>query len=106
MGKEEREERFTGAVEDIVLNNRGCCLIPVFALGRAQELLLILDEYWQANREKMAHIPIYYASRTAKQALRVYQTYINMMNDHIRGRQLDNPFRFVSNVNEMIVSYA
>ena len=36
MGKEEREDRFTGAVEDIVLNNRGCCLIPVFALGRAQ----------------------------------------------------------------------
>lgn len=25
----------------------GRCLIPVFALGRAQELLLILDEYWQ-----------------------------------------------------------
>ncbi len=27
----------------------GRCLIPVFALGRAQELLLILDEYWQVQ---------------------------------------------------------
>ena len=33
-------------VEDIVTRG-GSCLIPVFSLGRAQELLLILDEYWQ-----------------------------------------------------------
>ena len=36
----------TATVEDIVTRG-GSCLIPVFALGRAQELLLILDEYWQ-----------------------------------------------------------
>ena len=39
--REEREHRFTGLVHDIV-NRGGRCLIPVFALGRAQELLLIL----------------------------------------------------------------
>ena len=39
--REEREARFTGLVHDIV-NRGGRCLIPVFALGRAQELLLIL----------------------------------------------------------------
>lgn len=41
--REEREARFTGLVHDIV-NRGGRCLIPVFALGRAQELLLILGE--------------------------------------------------------------
>ena len=42
--REEREARFTGLVHDIV-NRGGRCLIPVFALGRAQELLLILGKY-------------------------------------------------------------
>ena len=39
--REDRETRFTGLVHDIVTRG-GRCLIPVFALGRAQELLLIL----------------------------------------------------------------
>ena len=39
--REDRESRFTGLINDIV-SRGGRCLIPVFALGRAQELLLIL----------------------------------------------------------------
>jgi len=34
--------------------------MPVFALGRAQELLLILNEYWAENPKTVGHIPIYY----------------------------------------------
>lgn len=41
--REEREHRFTSLVHDIV-NRGGRCLIPAFALGRAQELLLILGK--------------------------------------------------------------
>lgn len=41
--REEREARFCNTVHDIV-NREGRCLIPVFALGRAQELLLILGK--------------------------------------------------------------
>jgi cleavage and polyadenylation specificity factor subunit 3 len=48
--REKREVDFTNAVESIVRRG-GSCLIPVFALGRAQELLLILDEYWRNNAE-------------------------------------------------------
>lgn len=44
--RNEREGRFTKDVSDIVTRG-GRCLLPVFALGRAQELLLILDEFWQ-----------------------------------------------------------
>ena len=40
----------SGTVHDIVARG-GRCLIPVFALGRAQELLLILDEYWASHPE-------------------------------------------------------
>ena len=90
----EREAVFTGTVERIV-SQGGRCLIPVFALGRAQELLLILDEYWQAHSSTLGHVPIWYASKLASRALRVYQTYANMMNAQIR-QQLDvgNPFQF------------
>lgn len=89
----EREARFTGMIERVVTRG-GRCLIPVFALGRAQELLLILDEYWQANPH-LQGIPIWYASKMANRALRVYQTYSNMMNHRIRAAMdVSNPFHF------------
>ncbi|XP_049828372.1 cleavage and polyadenylation specificity factor 73 isoform X2 [Schistocerca gregaria] len=91
--REEREGRFTALVHDIV-NRGGRCLIPVFALGRAQELLLILDEYWSQHTE-LHDIPIYYASSLAKKCMAVYQTYVNAMNDKIRRQiAINNPFVF------------
>lgn len=91
-------------------------MIPVFALGRAQELLLILglnaltfyckvypfnkyvnfilDEYWGLHPE-LHDIPIYYASSLAKKCMAVYQTYINAMNDRIKRQiAVNNPFVF------------
>jgi cleavage and polyadenylation specificity factor subunit 3 len=100
----EREARFTGTIERIV-SRGGRCLIPVFALGRAQELLLILDEYWQANPH-LHGIPIWYASKLASRALRVYQTYANMMNARIRAQMdVSNPFsfRFIQNLKSIDV---
>ncbi|XP_068620241.1 cleavage and polyadenylation specificity factor 73 [Battus philenor] len=97
--REERESRFTGLVSDIVTRG-GRCLIPVFALGRAQELLLILDEYWSLHPE-LQDIPIYYASSLAKKCMAVYQTYVNAMNDRIRRQiAVNNPFvfRHISNL--------
>lgn len=91
--REKRETDFTRTVESIVRRG-GSCLIPVFALGRAQELLLILDEYWQKHPD-LQGVPIFYASKLASKSLRVYQTFINMMNSHIREMmdQFQNPFK-------------
>lgn len=100
--REDREVRFTGLVHDIVARG-GRCLIPVFALGRAQELLLILDEYW-SNHPELNDIPIYYASSLAKKCMSVYQTYINAMNDRIKRQiSISNPFVFkhISNLKSM-----
>eukprot|EP00127_Corallochytrium_limacisporum_P004179 Clim_evm124s157 gene=Clim_evmTU124s157 len=89
----DREHRFTGTVHDIIQRG-GRCLMPVFALGRAQELLLILDEYWEQHPE-LQNVPIYYASALAKKCMAVYQTYINMMNARIRRQfATSNPFIF------------
>ncbi|KAG8744464.1 endoribonuclease ysh1 [Ceratobasidium sp. 414] len=92
--RESREARFTTSVHTIVRRG-GHVLLPVFALGRAQELLLILDEYWAAHPE-LHGIPIYYASNLARKCMAVYQTYIHTMNSHIRSRfaRKDNPFVF------------
>ncbi|KAI5191901.1 cleavage and polyadenylation specificity factor subunit 3 [Nematocida minor] len=93
QSKEERESRFISGVSDIVKRG-GKCLLPVFALGRAQELLLILDEFWE-SRKDLQGIPILYASALAKRFMAVYQTYLNMMNDRIQGiAEISNPFHF------------
>jgi cleavage and polyadenylation specificity factor subunit 3 len=81
-----RAERETTLMKGItaILDRGGRALLPVFALGTAQELLLILDEYW-ARHQKYQKIPIYYASNLARRCMLVYQTYISAMNDNIKS---------------------
>ncbi|ANB14745.1 Ysh1p [Sugiyamaella lignohabitans] len=91
----EKEARLMSLIKSTVQKG-GRCLLPVFALGRAQEILLILDEYWDEHPE-LEDINIYYVSTLAKKCMAVYQTYINMMNENIRRRFRDsrtNPFQF------------
>ena len=80
-----RAEREAGLLKSVsgILNRGGKVLMPVFALGRAQELLLILEDYWQRHPE-LQKIPIYYTGTTARKCMVVYQTYINAMNDNIK----------------------
>ncbi|KAL2477557.1 Cleavage and polyadenylation specificity factor subunit 3-I [Forsythia ovata] len=88
-----REKRFTDVIHSTVTQG-GRVLIPAFALGRAQELLLILDEYWSSHPD-LHKVPIYYASPLAKRCMAVYQTYINSMNERIRNQFANsNPFDF------------
>ncbi|KAH7703994.1 hypothetical protein AAVH_28828 [Aphelenchoides avenae] len=97
--REDRERRFTSTVHEIVARG-GRCLTPAFALGRAQELLLILDEYWEQHPE-LHEIPVYYASSLAKKCMAVYQTFVSGMNQKIQRQiAVNNPFVFkhVSNL--------
>ncbi len=93
-GREEKELRFTSLVHSIIRRG-GHVLLPTFALGRAQELLLILDEYWKKHPD-LHSVPIYYASSLAQRCMAVYQTYIHTMNANVRSRfaKRDNPFVF------------
>ncbi|KAL7927372.1 beta-lactamase-like protein [Trichoderma austrokoningii] len=78
----EREQALMKSITGI-LNRGGRALLPVFALGRAQELLLILDEYW-AKHAEFQKFPIYYASNLARKCMVIYQTYVGAMNDNIK----------------------
>jgi Cft2 family RNA processing exonuclease len=51
---------------------------------RLQELLLILEEYWERSPE-LRNVPIYQASALARRAMSIYQTYIEMMNTDIQA---------------------
>lgn len=102
----DREKRFLGGVQSIV-TRKGKCLLPVFAIGRAQEILLILDEHW-SKTPSIQNVPIFYASPMSIKCMRVFETYINLCGESVR-RQADlgiNPFHFnhiktVSSLNEI-----
>ncbi|MCD7450514.1 Cleavage and polyadenylation specificity factor subunit 3-I [Datura stramonium] len=102
MPRQIREKLFTDVIHSTLMNG-GRVLIPAFALGCAQELLLILDEYWSNHRE-LEKFPIYYASPLARRCIAVYQTYINAMNERIRNQFVSsNPFNFkhISSLNNI-----
>jgi len=93
LPRQQRELNFLRRVRGI-LDRGGNVLLPVVALGRAQEMLLMLDEHWDNNPE-VQQVPIYQASGLAMRALTVYQTYIEMMNEEIKKAfQIRNPFNF------------
>ncbi|PWW77399.1 Metallo-hydrolase/oxidoreductase [Tuber magnatum] len=96
MPRLEKEARLMKMTTEI-LNRGGRVLMPVFALGRAQELLLILDEYWEKHPAYQSY-PIYYASNLARKCMDVYRTYINTMNDKIKRAMFEgegrNPWDF------------
>ncbi|SCU89006.1 LAFA_0E15698g1_1 [Lachancea sp. 'fantastica'] len=93
-----REKKLTQLIHSTVLRG-GRVLLPLFALGRAQEIMLILDEFWSKHSEELGNgqVPIFYASNLARKCMSVFQTYVNMMNDDIRKKFRDsqsNPFIF------------
>ncbi|HJX98564.1 MAG TPA: MBL fold metallo-hydrolase [Chthoniobacterales bacterium] len=56
------EQRFMGAIQDAFARG-GCVLIPVFALGKTQEVLAML---YKLRREKILDFPIYIGGLSAK----------------------------------------
>jgi len=92
--REQREHRFTNAVHHVVRQG-GKCLIPVFALGRAQEILLILEDFWNRSPE-LQNIPIYYNSPMANKCARIFETYTNMCSKKVQDEtnKARNPWHF------------
>lgn len=84
----EREEKFTRWVREIVTRG-GRCLIPMFALGRAQELLLILEDYWHMHPE-LQNVKVYYASAKAEKCMGLYRTHISSMNEVVQKKHAQN----------------
>ena len=82
----QRERVFVDAVRRVLFRG-GKCLIPVFALGRAQELLLVLEELWHTHPE-MRRFKVYFVSRLAQRCMATYKTYVHLMNERFQENTL------------------
>ena len=89
--REKREKDFLTAVRSCI-DRGGKCLIPMFALGHAQELMLIIEEHW-AQHPELVDVPLWFCSSMAGKYLDVYQRSISFMNDRVKGATA-NPFEF------------
>lgn len=86
-----RERDFLKKVHDCVDKN-GKVLIPVFALGRAQELCILLETYWDRMNLK---VPIYFSAGLTEKANNYYKMFISWTNEKIRKTFVDrNMFDF------------
>ncbi|XP_071451112.1 integrator complex subunit 11 [Hetaerina americana] len=75
-----RERDFLKKVHECV-DRGGKVLIPVFALGRAQELCILLETYWERMNLK---VPIYFAVGLTEKATNYYKMFITWTNQKIR----------------------
>ncbi|KAM4571987.1 integrator complex subunit 11 [Fundulus diaphanus] len=75
-----RERDFLKKVHESV-ERGGKVLIPVFALGRAQELCILLETFWERMNLKA---PIYFSTGLTEKANHYYKLFITWTNQKIR----------------------
>ncbi|KAG1651817.1 Integrator complex subunit 11 [Nymphon striatum] len=75
-----RERDFLRKIHDTI-ERGGKVLIPVFALGRAQELCILLETYWEQMNLKT---PVYFAVGLTEKANNYYKMFITWTNQKIR----------------------
>lgn len=75
-----RERDFLKKIHDCI-DRGGKVLIPVFALGRAQELCILLETYWERMNLKA---PVYFALGLTEKATSYYKMFITWTNQKIR----------------------
>lgn len=76
-----RERDFLKKVHQTV-ENGGKVLIPVFALGRAQELCILLEQFWE--RMSMNHVPMYFSMGLSEKATNFYKLFLTWTNEKIK----------------------
>ena len=78
--KRQREANFLKRVQETI-ELGGKVLIPVFALGRAQELSILLETYWErvGNKE-----PVYFSGGLIEKANFFYKIFVDWENEKIK----------------------
>ncbi|XP_062499448.1 integrator complex subunit 11-like [Corticium candelabrum] len=76
-----RERDFLMKVHEVV-EAGGKILIPVFALGRAQELCILLETFWERMNLKA---PIYFSTGLTEKANHYYKLFISWTNQKIKN---------------------
>ena len=87
-----REKSFVQMVHLCVLQG-GKVLIPVFAVGRLQEILLMLNDYWERMN---CNIPIYFASGMGSKATNIYKECVMWMNSTVQTAYFDQGKKYLN----------
>lgn len=100
--KRVREREFLKKIQ-LVIERGGKVLIPIFALGRAQELCILLDTHW---RRTGSTVPIYFAGPMAEKANFYYKTFTNWTNNAVKNIFLEHnvfDFSFVQHGDKSVI---
>ncbi|MGV8176710.1 MAG: beta-CASP ribonuclease aCPSF1 [Candidatus Bilamarchaeaceae archaeon] len=84
--RREMEDKFMAIVKETV-SKGGKVLIPVFAVGRSQEVLLVLEDYYRRNPD--FNVPIYIDGMVLE-ASAIHTAYPEYLRDVIQRRILSN----------------
>jgi integrator complex subunit 11 len=83
-----REREFLKKVHECVQNG-GKVLVPVFALGRAQELLILIESYWD-RMEDLHSVPVYFSAGLTERANDYYKLFISWTNEKVKQEFVNN----------------
>eukprot|EP00835_Amoeboradix_gromovi_P002338 NODE_131_length_18300_cov_0.442668.p1 type:complete len:643 gc:universal NODE_131_length_18300_cov_0.442668:11058-12986(+) len=85
-----REQSFLKKVHTCVQQG-GKVLIPTFAVGRAQELAVMLESYWDQHG---LHVPIFFSGEIMEKANEYYKLFLHWTNMNLDSQNYKNPFTF------------
>jgi len=89
--RKEASENLKNVVQDVI-NRRGKVLIPVFAVGRSQEVMVVLEDYMRKNEISKVTV---YLDGMIWEATAIHAAYPEYLNRDLRERMFkktDNPF--------------
>ena len=87
------EERFLQVLQE-VLGNGGNVLIPVFAVGRGQELMLVIENFY---RQGLIEGTCYIDGMT-NEASAIHTAYPEYLRNSVKRRILQNDSPFISDI--------
>jgi len=90
------EEDFLKIITETCIKNKGKLIIPAFSIGRTQELVFLLNNFY--NRHLLPHIEVFVDSPLSVNATEIYRMYSELMNKNVKEvLKYDNdPFGFNS----------
>lgn len=88
------EKKLIDIIKDVTSGN-GTVLIPSFAIGRAQEVMMVIESY--ARQKGEWDIPVYLDGMT-KEASAIHSTYPEYLKRSLQRRMLHNDSPFDSNI--------
>ena len=79
--KKARERNFLKEIQETT-ENGGKVLVPVFALGRAQELCVLVETIWNRTNN---NVPVYFSAGLIERVQFFYKLFVNWTNQKIKS---------------------